>query len=405
MKETILENGLTIITDNNDNSKVCTLGYIIKSGSYDELDSERGIAHLIEHMMFKGTIHRDYQTITKEIESIGGYFNAMTSFEYTKYYCTVPYNKWEIGLDVLSDMLFNHTFPEDELKKEKNVVQEELIMYNDDPESFVNFKSIEEMFKKYPNRMLIGGSVDSVNKLTRDDMLEFVTRNYFPENMIFLATGNIKHDDIVNFIKNYIDELNINFNSYQKQYDKFKSYKLNNEVFQFKRKDVEQTHICFGLFGPGFNDKNIWPLQLLITILGGNCSSILYNIIREQKGLAYHIGMDIEILSDVSIITGYAGLNNKNDIIKEILEQIKNAKDIINEEILESAKQYSIGMLYLSLEKTSSVHNILTERLIHNNKDDIDTIINTINSVTLENIYNVLETYFIEDNMCFVKLN
>ena len=148
MKTTILDNGLKVITKNNPNSKICTIGYIIKSGSYHENDNERGMAHVVEHMMFKGTIHRDYKQINHDIESVGGYLNACTSFEYTKYYCSMPKEQWQVGLDVMSDLIFNHTIPEDELKKELEVIKEEIYMYDDDPGSYVCDQLYRKMFKK-----------------------------------------------------------------------------------------------------------------------------------------------------------------------------------------------------------------------------------------------------------------
>jgi predicted Zn-dependent peptidase len=405
MNKTVLDNGLTIITEENKNSKICTLAYVIKSGSYDEEENERGIAHLIEHMMFKGTTHRDYKNINKQIESVGGYLNAETSFNYTKYHCTIPCQEWKIGMDVLSDMMFNHTIPEEELVKEKKVVQEELTMYNDDPQSFISNKIIENMFKKYPNRQSIGGTTQSVGKLTRDDLISFIDRNYFLENMIVIANGNINHSEIVDFVKNYIDKLNINFTSYQKQYDKFEKYPLEGKIIKYNRQDVEQTQLAFGLFGPGYNDKDAFPLELLTIILGGNSSSILYNIIREQKGLAYSISMYTEFLEDVCMITGYAGLNKENDVIEEILEQFNLLKDNVNEELLEDAKLYYIGMLYLQLEKTSGTNSFLTEQLINNNYDSIETIINQVKSVKLEDVQEVIDKYFVKENICFAKLN
>lgn len=405
MKETVLENGLTIVSEENKNSKVCTLAYVIKSGSYDEQEHEHGIAHLIEHMMFKGTIHRTYKQIAREIESIGGRSNAATSFEYTKYYCTVPSLEWKVGLDVLSDMLFNSTLLEEELEKEKKVVQEELKMYSDDPGSFVNDKLIEEMFKGFSNRQSIGGTTETVGKLIRDDLVDFIDRNYFPENMIFIATGNINHNEIVNFIKDYMEKLNINFNNYQKQFKKFERRPLDTKIINFERNDIEQTHLAFGLFGPEYSSKDALPLQLLTIMLGGNSSSILFDIIREQKGLAYSISLDSEAFNDSGIIMGYAGLNKESDIIDEILKQFKDVKENIDEEILESTKVYLIGMLYLKLEKTSGVNDFLTDQLIHNDKDSIETVIALIKKITMNDIHKTIDAYFSQDNICFVKLN
>ncbi len=405
MKTTILDNGLKVITKNNPNSKICTIGYIIKSGSYHENDDERGMAHVVEHMMFKGTIHRDYKQINQDIESVGGYLNACTSFEYTKYYCTMPKDQWQVGLDVMSDLLFNHTIPEDELKKELEVIKEEIYMYEDDPSSYVFNELNRKMFKKYPNRQSIAGTVESVGKFTRDGILNFIERNYFPENMVLLAVGNINHEEIVDFVNKYMDKLNIQFNSYQIGYEPFVPHKMNGKLYKFKKRDVTQTHLQFGFFGPGYKHEDIVALDLLTTILGGNSSSILYNKIREEKGLAYTVSVGMDVLPDVSLIIGYAGLNNKSNIIPDIEQIIFNIKDQLTEEKLEAAKRYSIGISEMALEGTSDVHNYLTLKIVNDDTKTFEDDMADIEKTTLDDLKRVADKYLNKENLCYVKLN
>lgn len=405
MKTTILDNGLKVITKNNPNSKICTIGYIIKSGSYHENDDERGMAHVVEHMMFKGTIHRDYKQINQDIESVGGYLNACTSFEYTKYYCTMPKDQWQVGLDVMSDLLFNHTIPEDELKKELEVIKEEIYMYEDDPSSYVFNELNRKMFKKYPNRQPIAGTVESVGKFTRDGILNFIERNYFPENMVLLAVGNINHEEIVDFVNKYMDKLNIQFNSYQIGYEPFVPHKMNGKLYKFKKRDVNQTHLQFGFFGPGYKHEDIVALDLLTTILGGNSSSILYNKIREEKGLAYTVSVGMDVLPDVSLIIGYAGLNNKSNIIPDIEQIIFNIKDQLTEEKLEAAKRYSIGISEMALEGTSDVHNYLTLKIVNDDTKTFEDDMADIEKTTLDDLKRVADKYLNKENLCYVKLN
>lgn len=408
MKKSTLTNGMTIITNKSENSKVCTLAYVINAGSYDEFDNERGIAHLVEHLLFKGTINRDYLQINKDIESIGGYLNAETSFQHTKYYCTVPFDKWEIGLDVLSDIVFNNTIPEDEFNKEKKVVQEELKMYIDDSSSFVTNKLFEELFEHYKNRCLIGGTIESVENITREDVLDFITRNYFPQNITLVANGNVNHDDVVEFVNKYINKLNIDFIEYQKEYEKFNKHDLNYKIKKFKRSEIEQIYLSFGMFGPAYKHEDIVPIKLLVTMLGGNSSSFLFNKIREQKGLAYTITTGLEKISDVSVICGYAGLNNSNEVehvISDITDIILNIKSEITDELIESTKSYLIGMLYLSVEKTSGMNSFLTEKILYNDDIDIESEIEKINKVTIEDINRVIDRYINKENLLFVSLS
>lgn len=405
MRSTTLSNGLTIMSEKNETSKVCTISYLIKSGSYDEGKDETGIAHLIEHMLFKGTINRDYKSINNEIESIGGYLNAETNFLYTKYYCTIPYTEWKKGLDVLTDMIFNHTIPEEEFIKEKKVVQEELKMYNDDPQSFVCDELIKQMFTNYPNRQSIGGTVQDIEKLTRNDLIDFINRNYFPQNMIVIATGNIEHENIVSFVEDYINSLNIMFTECQKTYEQFKFENLNNKIVEFERKEIEQAHLMFGSFGPSYNSNEMLPMQLLSIILGGNSSSVLFDTIREQKGLAYSINYDIEPMDDVSIAMGYAGLNRDSNVIDEILKIFANIESYLTEEKLKASKAYFIGMLYLRMEKTSGINNHIAENLLHNDDTTIDELVTKVNNITLQDVINVAKKYLTKDNTCFIKLN
>lgn len=408
MKKSILTNGITVITNEDKNSKVCTLAYLINAGSYDEFDNERGIAHLVEHLLFKGTTNRNYLEINKDIESIGGYLNAETSFQHTKYHCTVPFDQWNVGLDVLSDIVFNNTIPEDEFEKEKRVVQEELKMYTDDAGSFVSNKLFEELFEPYENRRSIGGTVESVGKITREDVIDFITRNYSPENIILIANGNINHNDIVNFAENYLNKLNISFVNYQKQYDKFNKHNLNYKIKKFKRSEIEQTYLSFGMFGPDYKNKDVYPLSVLTTIIGGNSSSLLFDIIREQRGLAYTINMSTESISDVSIMYGYAGLNNSNEIehvINDITGVILNVKSYITEKLIEDTKSYLIGMLYLSVEKTSGMNSFLAEKILFNDDYDVESEVEKIKSVTIDDVYKVIDNYIKKENLLFVVLS
>lgn len=404
MKETILPNGLKIITKNDPNSNVCTLAYSIKSGSYNELEHERGIAHLVEHMLFKGTINRDYTQINAEIEGIGGYLNAFTSFENTQYYCTVPYDCWQQGLDILSDLIFNNTIPEEELKKEKLVVQEEIKMYSDDLSSFIIEKLFNDMFSNYPNRKSIAGTVESVGKITRDNIIDFINRNYFPSNITVVATGNVNHDKIVSFLEGYIDKLNIEFTEYSIEKESFIPEKFNCKKNLYQKSEIGQTHLAFGMFTCPANDIDMVSIEILNNILGGSSTSILFNTIREKMGLAYTISTSIEEISDCSVLFGYAGLNSSNDldsVIDTITNCILTIKDNITEDILERTKKYLIGMLYLKLENSSGKNLFISNKELFNDNYNYEDTIVAINNVTINTLRNVIDRYITKENLMF----
>lgn len=405
IETTILDNGLKVVTQNIPTSKICTIGYVVGSGSYNENDNERGIAHVVEHMLFKGTTNRDYRQVNKDIESVGGYLNACTSFEYTKYYCTMPKEKWETGLEVISDLIFNHTIPEEELIKEKEVIKEEIRMYEDEPSAFIEETLIKNMFENYKNRQSITGTVESVDAFTRDDILNFIEHNYFPQNMTLLCVGNVNHKNIVNYIKAYMINLNVKFTEYQVGYEPFKLEQMNEKFIKVRKNNISQTHIEVGFFGPGYNDDDLVPLDLLCTILGGNSSSVLFNKIREEKGLAYTVSMGLEILPDVSIAVIYAGLNSNCDVIPEIKDIVYNIADNIDEEMLEAAKQYTIGTSEMAFERTSSIHDYLTGKIINNDTKTFEDDIEDVKKVTLDDIKRVAIKYLNSNNIAIAKLN
>ena len=357
-------------------------------------------------MLFKGTINRTVEQINKDIERVGGYFNACTSYTFTKYYATVPKDYWNIGADVISDLIFNHTFPEDGFKSEKEVVKEEIAMYNDDPSSFVLDKINEIMFDKYKNRQSISGTKEDIDRYTIDDLNELIETNYCANNLTVLATGNIDHEKLENFINDYIAKYKIDVEeSYITGYEEFKPYDLNSEIHKFERPDVTQTHLSFGMFGPVYDSKDIPSLKLLVNILGGNNSSLLYDNIREKKGLCYTISAYIEVLNDVSTIVGYAGLNSKSDVINEITDIIVNLSDTLTDQMLEDSKKYLIGINDMRMETTAKIHNVITDKIINDDFSPLEEYVNEINSVTLEEAKEVAKKYFNKKNLCFVKLN
>ena len=405
-KKSQLKNGITIATYQIPNSKLVTIGYVIKNGSYNENENQTGLSHLIEHMMFKGTINRTVNQVNKDIENVGGYLNACTSFTFTKYYATVPSKHWRIATDVMSDIVFNHTFPEDGFKSEKEVVKEEISMYEDNPQSFVVDKIYEEIFENYKNRQTISGKKEDIDRYTIDDLNDMIDTNYCFNNITVLATGNINHEELEKFVSDYLIKYNISKEeSYVTDYEEFKPHSLNGEVKRFERPDINQTHLSFAMFGPRYSHEDIPALELLVNILGGNTSSLLYDNLREKKGLCYTIGSEIEVLNDVSIIMGYAGLNSQSDVIQEITDLIVGLADNLTEEMLEDSKRYLIGMEDIQTETTSSLHNLYTEKIINDDFSPIEERKIRFEEVTLEKAKEVAKRYLNKENLYFVKLN
>lgn len=401
-KKTILDNGLTIITDNDNNSKIGTLSYLVKSGSHSEDDSNYGIAHFTEHMLFKGTTNRHFTDINQDIENIGGLLNAETSFQYTRYYCVVPSDVWEMGLDVISDIVWNNTIPEEEFENEKTVVLEELKMYSDDSSSNVMDKLNVIMNKQYENRQLVGGTVESVSKITRDQMIDFIDKNYTYDNVVFVGTGNVDHDKIVEFITQYtkIDMSNID----KKDNLEFNPYENSGDEIILSKGEIYQAHIAFGLFGPTPSNDDYVAFEVLNNILGGNSSSLLYHEIRETLGLAYTVSTNIELFDDCTQLIGYVGLDKENiqkckDVIIQFIEKL--SKEKIDDDRLKRNINYLKGTTLLALEKTSSLNSYISQSLVYNVDYNIEKYLENLDKITSNDILNVASKYLNKDKIYF----
>lgn len=405
IKKTTLQNNLQVITDYNPNFKTVTLAYVVKCGSYNETEDILGIAHFTEHMLFKGTVNRTSKEISEAIEGVGGILNAETSFEHTRYYCTIPSEQWEQGLDVLSDLMWYNTLPEEEFEREKQVVLEELKMYDDDPSSKVIDLLFQSLHPNYFNRQYIGGTLETVKKITREQMVQFIDKFYIPSNIVFIATGNVDHDKLVEALSKQTD-IDLDNKELIKEKNEFKPDKLGQKD-SIVKKDVVQSHLAWGIFGPAPSDKDYITAEIIAGLLGGNSSSRLYQIIREQKGLAYTVSMDIEATSDCSIFLGYVGLDGNNikatkQVVLDELNKIKT--EDIDENELQRIKSYLKGTLMISLEKTSAQNSFITTSIIDKLDMTSEEYVNLIDQVTIEDVKNVANLYFRNDNICFTQV-
>lgn len=407
-KLTKLNNGLKILSQKVNNCSTVTLGYVVKCGSYNEDESNLGIAHFTEHMLFKGTYNRSKEDINYDIESVGGVLNAYTSFDHTKYWCTIPSMHIETGIDVLSDLIWNNTIPKNEFDKERNVILEELKMYNDDAMSRLSDLCFKTIFRDYTNRQLVGGTLDSVKGITREQMINFIDKYYTSNNIILIATGDVEHSNLCNLVKKYI--VDIESSSYDTKPASFEGFKedieRNVEVLD---NTITQSHLKWALhtIEGKINDKQMAISEIIATILGGNSSSRLYNIIREQRGLAYTVTVDNDVVYDFSGLYGYVGLDkeNINDVKNIVINELnKFKKNKVSDKDLKAAKEYLKGSLLISLESTRGKNSFLCSSVVYGFNFDYNSYINVIDSITSEDIYEFAKKYIDTDKIFFISL-
>lgn len=367
------------------------IGIWIGTGSRNETPELNGISHFLEHMFFKGTKTRSAREIAESFDSIGGQVNAFTSKEYTCYYAKVLDTHAPFALEVLADMFFNSTFDEEELLKEKNVVYEEIKMYEDTPDDIVHDLLSKAVYQNHPLGYPILGTEDTLQTFTGDTLKQYMKDAYTPENVVISIAGNIS-DAFIKEVESY-------FGSYQGQRAVQPDQKPNFNINQITRKkETEQAHLCIGFDGLQVGHDDIYELIVLNNILGGSMSSRLFQEVREQRGLAYSVFSYHSAYQDSGIVTIYGGTGAKQlDVLFETIQETlaKLKQNGITEKELNNSKEQLKGSLMLSLESTNSrmSRNGKNELLLSRHRS-LDEIIEQIDLVTKAEVDKMANNIF-----------
>ena len=397
-KKHVLENGLTIIGEEIPYVKSISLGVWINAGSRIEDEEISGVSHFIEHMLFKGTRNRTSKQIASEIDNLGGQINAFTSKECTCYYVKLLDSHIDIGIDVLSDMILNSKFNEDDLDKERSVIIEELKMYEDSPEDLAYDLLTENIYKNDPLGMNIIGTEESLKRLNREKLLDYFNKYYVPNNSVIAISGNFNFDEIINKIEEKFKvwkkrDVNVDIKKAE-----FKS------CFLAKNKDIEQVNLAMSLEAvPLENDKEVYALAVINTVFGGSISSRLFQKIREEKGLVYSIYSSQSLYRKCGELGIFASMSNEHlkEVYESIIEEIKIMKIyyLTDQEIKESKEQLK-GSYILGLESTSSRMMSIGRSLLLNNKvESTDDILKSIDNVDRETVKIVIDKIFNLDKL------
>ncbi|MEM4181855.1 MAG: pitrilysin family protein [Candidatus Pacearchaeota archaeon] len=375
----VLPSGFTIIQEKRD-VPVVSLMLATRFGSAFESEKEKGIAHFLEHMCFKGTKKRDARKISEEIEGIGGILNAFTHEETTAYHTKIPSKYWKNAADVIFDIFFNPIFPEEEIKKEAQVVCEEIKMYKDSPQYFVLNKIKEALYNK-PFGLPISGNKENVLSFNRKKLLEVHENFYTSENSVLVIVGDVSFEDVLSFV-----EKNLPKDRKNKFKRIIKAEKKNEKLF-FKRKELTQTNLSIGFHFPLSNEKESYAAKVFNSILGEGMSSKLFLEVREKRGLAYAIKSDIDIGKNYSYLYIYAGTDKqkKDEVVNVSLEEFSKLSDLTEEE-LEKAKEKVIGNFLLESEDSLNAATNLLMFEITKKAEDFYSFEENIKKVSLEEI-------------------
>lgn len=388
-----LDNGLRVVTEYIEHVNSISVGVMVQNGSRNESKDINGISHFIEHMFFKGTDKRNSKKIVQEIENIGGQINAYTSKETTCYYIKALNTHVDLCLDVLSDMLLNSKFDEEEIEKEQGVVIEEINMSQDNPEDVLDEIHSQAIFGNDSLSYPILGTPDRIKSFNRKKIKEYIKTHYTPYNSVLSICGKFDEKELRKLIEEY-------FGKWSKDdiySPKYESIKLRHDS-KYTEKQIEQVHINLGLNGLPYADDKSYSLVLLNNIFGGGASSILFQKIREELGLCYSIYSYIQPYLGVGTLNIYTGLSNKHcdkaiDVINKHLYEFAN-KGISNE-LLEINKEKIKASYILGLESTSSRMFANAKCFLLQNKIKTqEEVINKINKIDKNDINYVLERCF-----------
>jgi len=345
-----LKNGMTVVFEKRD-LPVVSFSITNRFGAAYEESKIKGIAHVMEHLLFTGTKTRTHEDISREIEKKGGILNAFTSHEVTSFWFKLPSEHLFAGMDIIVDMLKNPKFDKEKFEKEKKVILEEIKMYHDDPRSSVTEQIETNLFEK-PFGDLVIGSKETVSGLDRDFVADYFKKVYSPENYIVTLVGDADFEKVCAYLEK-------NFDAGGKKPKVMRIKKKNKETLE-ERPGIDQAHFVFAIHAPLMGTKEYTILEVLDAYLASGMSSRLFLKIREEKGLAYTVRSSINSERSYSIYSIYVGTTKEAvpEVKKIILDEFEKIKDM-TEKDLEESKERLIGLRKVSSEESSNVMNEL----------------------------------------------
>ena len=399
-QRTTLNNGLRIVSQTMPGTRSVAVSLYVGAGSRYEKPEEAGISHLLEHLVFKGTEKRPTpQEISELIDGVGGVMNAGTDRELTVYYAKVARPHFERAADVLTDMLRHPLIAADELEKERKVVIEELASITDSPAQLVDVLLDATMWPDQPLGRDVAGSEASVSSLTRESTLDYLRRQYVPNNMVVAVAGAIDHDDVVQFIDAALGDWRRGVPS--SWFPVVNGQDASRIAVMYKK--TEQAHIEIAVHALSNQDPDRFPLDLISVILGEGMSSRLFMELREKRALCYDVHSYASHYMDTGSFAVYAGVDPKKTVeaTQALIEELaKMRADGISEEELRKAKELSKGRLLLRMEDTRSVSGWLGgQEMLNGVIRTPDEVVELIEAVTVDDVKRVARKLLDETQM------
>ena len=383
-------------------SPVVYCGFAVNAGTRDELENEHGIAHFVDHVLFKGTKKRNSMQIIDRLEAVGGELDAYTTKEETFIYSIVPQKYCERAIELLSDIIFNSTFPQNELEKERTVILDEIQSYNDSPSELIFDEFEEFIFQNSPLGRNILGTEKSLEEFSSNDLKNFVNRCYTTDNILFFVYGNISFDKILRFAEKYFCVASSKRDFYRNSLKEYLPQSIE------KQKDTCQNHCLIGNRSCYFGHDERLTQVLLNNILGGPLLSSRLNMaVRERNGLVYSIDSSLTPYIDTGVWNIYFGCDKTN--FKKCIKLIYNELDIlqnktISEKDLKKAKKQFAGQLLISYQNKENYILSAAKSVLHLNLlETQDKIIEKVNRISAQELQNIAQKLFDIQQLTILK--
>jgi len=388
----VLDNGLRLVTERMTQVRSVSIGVWLTRGSRHESAERGGIAHFVEHMLFKGTSSRTAEDIAQAIDSIGGQLDAFTAKEYASYYIKVLDEHLPLAIDILSDIVLNPAFSRDDVEREKKVVVEEIKMVEDTPDDLVHELFTQGFWENHPLGRPILGTRGTVESFDVDLLRQYFRNAYIAPNFIVSAVGNLEHARVRELVEQKFAGVPSTGEAFSEQVPMVVPKIL------IRNKEIEQSHLCVGASSYPQNHDDRYSSYVLNTLLGGSMSSRLFQNVREKRGLAYAVFSGLSAYRDAGSFTVYAGCSNEavGEVVDLVVEEIRGVKQaLVPDAELQRAKDHLKGSLMLGLENTASrMSHLARQEIYFDRQFGLDETLQGIDCVTASEVRRVAADLF-----------
>jgi predicted Zn-dependent peptidase len=399
----VLPNGIVVITETMSHVRSVSVGVWVRNGSRRETLEENGLAHFIEHMVFKGTERRSAEAIAREMDSVGGMLDAFTSKEQICFNAKVLDEHLPIAFDVIADLVLRPKFDSQDVKKERQVVLEEIKMDLDNPEYLLHDIFTRGFWPEHPLGRPILGTPETVQSFDRNRLSQRFRDWFAPDHLVITAAGNVPHTKVMDLVEREFGGLRP-----ARTLEHHTAPSTKAPIHLETKRDLEQVHVCIGVPALPLAHEARFAAAVLNNLLGGGMSSRLFQNIREKEGLAYAVFSELTPYSDAGMLTVYAGTARETvgQVIDLTIKEFRAMKESpVSEEELTRAKNHLKGSLMLSLESTTSrMSNLARQELYYGRFYSLDEILASIDTVTLGAVQSLANDFFRPDQIAITVL-